>query len=230
MKRTLLTRAALGLALSLALGLTLTSALLPAAQAQTPAYPNRPVKIIVPFATGGPADNYARFIAQRLTESLGQAFVVDNRPGAGSVIGTDVVAKSPADGYTLLLMSNAHTVNETLIANKPFNLTRDFAGIAPINYSDLVLVAHPSVPAANLGELLRLAKASPGKINYASSGLGTPYRNRPLAVARSSRNHFPCKGLRANSEDSVSRERSAATLPPSPLRLAGSVLRSGSRK
>ena len=175
MKRTLFTRAALGLALSLTLGLTLTTALLPAAKAQTPAYPNRPVKIIVPFATGGPADNYARFIAQRLTESLGQAFVVDNRPGAGSVIGTDVVAKSPADGYTLLLMSNAHTVNETLIANKPFNLTRDFAGIAPINYSDLVLVAHPSVPAANLGELLRLAKASPGKINYASSGLGTPY-------------------------------------------------------
>ncbi len=167
MKRTLFTRAALGLALA--------AALLPAVHAQTPAYPSRPVKIIVPFATGGPADNYARFIAQRLTESLGQAFVVDNRPGAGSVIGTDVAAKSPADGYTLLLMSNAHTVNETLIANKPFNLTRDFAGIAPINYSDLVLVAHPSVPAANLGELLRLAKSSPGKINYASSGLGTPY-------------------------------------------------------
>ena len=139
------------------------------------AYPSRPVKIIVPFATGGPADNYARFIAQKLGESLGQPFVVDNKPGAGSVIGTDVAAKSAPDGYTLLLMSNAHTVNETLIANKPFNLVRDFAGIAPINYSDLVLVAHPSLPAANLKELLALAKSQPGKINYASSGPGTPY-------------------------------------------------------
>ncbi|MEP6824025.1 MAG: tripartite tricarboxylate transporter substrate binding protein [Ramlibacter sp.] len=139
------------------------------------AYPSRPVKIIVPFATGGPADNYARFIAQRLTESMGQSFVVDNKPGAGSIIGTDIAAKSAPDGYTLLLMSNAHTVNETLIANKPFNLARDFAGIAPINYSDLVLVAHPSLPAANLKELLALARAQPGRINYASSGPGTPY-------------------------------------------------------
>jgi len=139
------------------------------------AYPSRPVKIIVPFATGGPADNYARFIAQKLGESLGQSFVVDNKPGAGSVIGTDIAAKSAPDGYTLLLMSNAHTVNETLIPNKPFNLARDFAGIAPINYSDLVLVAHPSLPAANLKELLALARSQPGKINYASSGPGTPY-------------------------------------------------------
>jgi tripartite-type tricarboxylate transporter receptor subunit TctC len=129
----------------------------------------------VPFATGGPADNYARFIAQRLSDALGQPFVVDNKPGAGSVIGTDVAAKSAPDGYTLLLMSNAHTVNETLIPNKPFNLTRDFVGVAPINYSDLVLVAHPSVPAQNLADVLKLAKARPGKINYASSGLGTPY-------------------------------------------------------
>ena len=139
------------------------------------AYPNRPVKIIVPFATGGPADNYARFIAQRLGESLGQSFVVDNKPGAGSVIGTDVAAKSAADGYTLLLMSNAHTVNETLITGKAFQLARDFAGIAPINYSDLGLVAHPSLQANNIGELLALAKARPGKLNYASSGPGTPY-------------------------------------------------------
>ena len=138
-------------------------------------YPSRPVKIIVPFATGGPADNYARYIAQRLQEMLGQSFVVDNRPGAGSVIGTDMAAKSPPDGYTLLLMSNAHTVNETLIPNKPFALTRDFVGVAPINYSDLVLVAYPSLKASNIRELLQLAKAQPGKLNYASSGPGTPY-------------------------------------------------------
>jgi len=138
-------------------------------------WPARPVKIIVPFATGGPADNYARFIAQRLGDSMGQPFVVDNKPGAGSVIGTDIAAKSAPDGYTLLLMSNAHTVNETLIASKPFALTRDFIGVAPINYSDLVLVAHPALPASSLGDLLRDAKARPGKLNYASSGPGTPY-------------------------------------------------------
>jgi tripartite-type tricarboxylate transporter receptor subunit TctC len=139
------------------------------------AYPNKSVRIIVPFAAGGPADNYARFMAQRLGDALGQSFVVDNRPGAGSVIGTDVAAKSAPDGYTLLMMSNAHTVNETLIPNKPFQLMRDFVAVAPVNYSDLVLVTHPSVPANNLKELLALAAAKPGKMNYASSGPGTPY-------------------------------------------------------
>ena len=142
--------------------------------AQQP-YPNRPVKIIVPFAASGPADNYARFIAQRLQEALGQSFVVDNRPGAGSIIGTDAVAKSAPDGYTLLMMSNTQTVNESLIPVRPFNLLKDFVPIAPVNYSDLVLVAHPSVPAQNLPELIKYAKANPGKINYASSGNGTPY-------------------------------------------------------
>jgi tripartite-type tricarboxylate transporter receptor subunit TctC len=138
-------------------------------------YPTRPVKIIVPFAAGGPADNFARFIGQRLGDAMGQGFVVENRPGGGSVIGTDAAAKAAPDGYTLLMMSNTHTVNETLIANKPFNLTRDFVGVAPINSSDLVLVAHPSLKANNLKEVMALAKASPGKLNYASSGPGTPY-------------------------------------------------------
>jgi len=138
-------------------------------------YPNRSVRIIVPFAAGGPADNYARFVAQRLTDELKQPFVVDNRPGAGSIIGTDAAAKSPADGYTLLMMSNTHTVNESLIPNKPFGLMKDFVGIAPVNYSALLLVAHPSVPVKNVAELLALAKSKPGKVNYASSGNGTPY-------------------------------------------------------
>ncbi|TMH06094.1 MAG: tripartite tricarboxylate transporter substrate binding protein [Betaproteobacteria bacterium] len=138
-------------------------------------YPTRPVKIIVPFAAGGPADVYARFLGQRLQEALGQAFVVEDRPGAGSVIGTDAVAKSAPDGYTLLLMSNTHTVNESLIPSKPFALMRDFVPVAPINYSDLVLVVHPSVSANSLADLIRLAKDKPGKLNYASSGPGTPY-------------------------------------------------------
>ena len=145
------------------------------APASAQAYPSRAVKIVVPFAVGGPADVYARFIAQRLTDSMGQSFVVDNKPGAGSVIGTDLAAKSPADGYTLLLMSNTHTVNETLIPTKPFVLMRDFVAVAPINYSDLVLVANPKVAANNLKDLIAFAKANPGKLNYASSGPGTPY-------------------------------------------------------
>ena len=138
-------------------------------------YPARPVKIIVPFAAGGPADIYARFLAQRLEVALGQPFIVDNRPGAGSVIGTDAAAKSAPDGYTLLLMSNTHTVNESLVPNKPYALLRDFIPVAPVNYSDLVLVVHPAVAANNLAELLALAKSKPGKLNYASSGPGTPY-------------------------------------------------------
>ena len=139
------------------------------------AYPNKPVRIIVPFGAGGPADIYARFLAQRLQEPLGQSFVIDNRPGAGSIIGTDQVAKSPADGYALLLMSNTHTVNESLVPKKPFALMKDFVPIAPINYSDLVLVVHPSLPVKSIKELVALAKAKPQGMNYASSGTGTPY-------------------------------------------------------
>jgi tripartite-type tricarboxylate transporter receptor subunit TctC len=138
-------------------------------------YPAKPVRLIVPFATGGPADVYARAVALKLTEAMGQTFIVDNRPGAGAVIGTDAAAKSSADGYTLLMMSNAQTVNETLIPNKPYALLRDFVPIAPINYSDLVLVAHPSVASNNVRELIAAAKAKPKAISFASSGPGTPY-------------------------------------------------------
>jgi tripartite-type tricarboxylate transporter receptor subunit TctC len=159
---------------SLVLSMGLMSSLA-AAPSLAQSYPNKPVRVIVPFAAGGPADVYARFMAQRLQDALGQSFVIDNRPGAGSVIGTDAVAKAAPDGYTLLLMSNAHTVNESLIPNKPFQLMRDFVAIAPLNYSDLVLVANPALPASTLKDLISRAKASPGKFNYASSGPGTPY-------------------------------------------------------
>src|SRR5258708_29908044 len=139
------------------------------------AYPARAVKVIVPFAVGGPADIYGRFIAAKLQESLGQPFVIEDRPGGGSIVGTDVVAKSAPDGYTLLVMSNTHTVNETLIPKKPFDLMRDFAPITGINSSDLLMVINPEVPAKNLKEFIALAKAKPGVLNYASSGPGTPY-------------------------------------------------------
>jgi tripartite-type tricarboxylate transporter receptor subunit TctC len=155
------------------------------------------VKIVVPFATGGPADNYARFMAQRLQDALGQSFVVDNKPGAGSVIGTDVAAKAPADGYTLLLMSNASTVNETLIPNKPDSLLRDFVGVAPITYSDLVLVAYPGTGMQNAADLIKRAQAQPGKLNYASSGPGTPYHMAGelfKSMAKIDLVHIPYKG------------------------------------
>ena len=166
-------------------------------QAHAQNYPNRPVKIIVPFATGGPADNYARFIAQRLQENLGQNFVVDNKPGAGSVIGTDLAAKAAPDGYTLLLMSNTQTVNETLIPNKPYGLMKDFVGVAPINYSDLVLVVNPSKGMNTLADVIRVAKAEPGKLNYTSSGPGTPYHMAGelfKSMAKIDMVHVPYKG------------------------------------
>jgi tripartite-type tricarboxylate transporter receptor subunit TctC len=159
----------LGALVGLALGL-----LWPAASSAQ-SYPNKPVRIIVPLGAGGPADVFARVLAQHLTESQKQSFVVENRPGAGAIIGTDAVAKSAPDGYTLLLMSNTHTTNESLIPNKPFQLMRDFVPVAPINNSDLLMVAHPGVGAKNLKEFIALAKSKPGALNYASSGPGTPY-------------------------------------------------------
>ena len=157
------------------IGLIAAAIALAAGAVQAQDYPNRTVRIVVPFATGGPADNYARFVAQRLQDEFKQSFIIDNKPGAGSVIGTDIVAKSTADGYTLLMMSNTHTVNESLLPNKPFSLMKDFTPIAPVNYSGLLLVVHPSVQIKSVAELIQFAKANPGKLNYASSGNGTPY-------------------------------------------------------
>jgi tripartite-type tricarboxylate transporter receptor subunit TctC len=138
-------------------------------------YPTKPIKIIVPFGAGGPADVFSRQLGQYLSEALKQPVVIEDKPGAGSIIGTDQVAKSAPDGYTLLAMSNTHTVNESLVANKPFQLMRDFVPVAGINYSDLIMVIHPSVPAKDLKEFIALAKSKPGELNYASSGTGTPY-------------------------------------------------------
>jgi tripartite-type tricarboxylate transporter receptor subunit TctC len=138
-------------------------------------YPSRPVKVIVPFGAGGPTDVYTRAIAEELRKALHQPFIMENRPGAGTTIGTDVVAKSQPDGYTLLMVSGTQTVNETLYAHKPYQLMRDLVPIAPLIDSDLVLVVHPSVPAKTVGELLALARAKPGTLNYGSSGPGSNY-------------------------------------------------------
>src|SRR3954466_1992908 len=138
-------------------------------------YPAHPVKVVVPYAVGGSADVYGRVLAAKLSESMGHPFVIENRPGGGAVIGTDAVAKSTPDGYTLLVMSNTHTVNETLIPKKPYDLMRDLAPVTGINSQDLLLVGSPDLKAGNLKELIAAAKKEPGKLNYASSGPGTPY-------------------------------------------------------
>ncbi|KJC55098.1 MFS transporter [Bradyrhizobium sp. LTSPM299] len=164
-----------GLRYALGLVAALLTVSIPGARAQAEDYPARPVRIIVPFGPGGPADVVARQIGSILQENLGQPFVVENRTGAGGVIGTLEVAKAPADGYTLLMMSNTQTANESLVPQRKYELMRDLAPIAPLNYSDLVIVVAPAVQAKTLQEFIALAKSQPGKLNYASSGQGTPY-------------------------------------------------------
>src|SRR5262245_8172338 len=138
-------------------------------------YPSRPVKVIMPFGAGGPTDVFTRAVADELSRSLKQPFVMENRPGAGTIIGTDAAAKSPPDGYTLLMMSATQTTTETLVPTKPFKLMRDFVPVASLLSSELVLVVRPSLGVNTVQELIALAKAKRGQLNYASSGVGSNY-------------------------------------------------------
>jgi tripartite-type tricarboxylate transporter receptor subunit TctC len=138
-------------------------------------YPNRLVHVIAPYGPGGPSDVFSRIVAQKLSEALKQSFVIENRPGASTMIGTDAVAKAPPDGYTLLVISQTHATNESLVTNKPFQLLRDFAPVAPIYSGDLMMVVHKSVPVKTLKEFIALAKSKPGQLNYGSSGTGSQY-------------------------------------------------------
>lgn len=146
-----------------------------AARAQPAAWPSRPIRIIVPFGLGGAADVAARYVAEPLSQALGVPVVIENRPGAGGTIGTDLAAKAPPDGHTLVALGNTAAVNETLQPQRGYVLMRDLTVVAPINIANNVLVVHPSVPAANLGEFLALLRREPGRWNYAHSGPGTPY-------------------------------------------------------
>ncbi|MCR0983606.1 tripartite tricarboxylate transporter substrate binding protein [Roseomonas populi] len=157
------------------LGALAAGALAAPAIAQETAWPSRAVRIVVPFGAGGSADIAARNVAEALSQGLGQPFVVENRPGAGASIGTDAVAKAAPDGYTILMMSNTHTANETLLPNRPYVLMRDLAAAAAVNVAHHVLAVHPSLGVNSVAELIAKAKASPGTIDYASSGPGTPY-------------------------------------------------------
>src|SRR5215468_2589587 len=146
-----------------------------AGQALAQDYPTRVVHVIAPFGPGGPADVFSRIVAQKLSDTLKQGFVVENRPGASTMIGTEAVAKATPDGYTLLIISQTHATNESLVATKPFQLLRDFAPVAPIYSGDLMMVVHKSVPVKTLKEFIALAKSKPGQLNYGSSGTGSQY-------------------------------------------------------
>jgi len=139
-----------------------------------PAYPSKPIRLIVPFPAGGSTDPVARLIGQELAEALGQPIVIDNRPGANTIIGTDAAAKAPADGHTLLYTASTHVINSLLMPTLPYDGVKDFQPVASIVRSDFILVVNATVPATNLREFIAQAKAQPGTLNYATSGNGNP--------------------------------------------------------
>ena len=160
-------------------------------------YPVRPVRMIVPFSPGGATDVPARILAQRLSEAFGHQIVIDNRPGAGGVLGADAVAKAPPDGYTLLLTATTHVISASLYKKLPYDAIRDFAPVMLIGSGPNVLTVHPSLPAKNVRELIALAKARPGKIDYASSGNGSSqhlFGALFMSLADIRMMHIPYKG------------------------------------
>jgi tripartite-type tricarboxylate transporter receptor subunit TctC len=172
------------------------AALSTAAYAQAP-YPSKSIRMVVPFAPGGPVDTLARAMQPKLAEALGQPIVIENRAGAGSTIGTDVVAKSPPDGYTLLLTSSSIAINPSIYPKMPFDATRDLAPISQISTSSLIVVVHPSVPVRSVKELVALARARRGELVYASSGTGSaPHLAVELFAAMTGTKmvHVPHKG------------------------------------
>ncbi len=167
------------------------------AQAPAANYPAKQIRVIVPFPAGGPTDAIARAIGQKLSETWGQPVIVDNRPGAGGNIGTELAAKSPADGYTLFIGTVANAINQSLFAKLPFDFVRDFAPVTQNYVTGLILAVHPSLPAHSVKELIALAKAHPGQLSYSSSGVGgTPHLAGELfnSMAGVKMVHVPYKG------------------------------------
>ncbi|MBI3069425.1 MAG: tripartite tricarboxylate transporter substrate binding protein, partial [Betaproteobacteria bacterium] len=156
--------------LAAALALASSPGVVPAAQQSD--YPSRPVRLVVTFPPGSGADIMARIIGQKLTESFGQQVIVDNRAGAAGIVGTEIVARANPDGYTLVMVTSAHTINGSVYAKLPYDPVRDFAPITMLASTPYLLVVHPSVPAKSLSDLIALAKSKPGQINYATGGIG----------------------------------------------------------
>lgn len=182
-RRNVLAAAALGLAI-------------PTVRAQ--AWPSRPIRFIVPYPPGGGTDIVARMLAQKMTQSLGQPVVVENKPGASTIIGTDLMAKAPADGHTFALITDSHAINPTFFPNLPYDSLKDFAFISQLVYTPLMMVAHPSLKVKNLRDFIALAKSQPGRINYASIGNGTPHHLSMewfRSMAGVELTHVPYKGV-----------------------------------
>jgi tripartite-type tricarboxylate transporter receptor subunit TctC len=187
------------------------SLLLALALAATPAgaddYPDRPIRLIVPFGAGGPTDVFTRMLGEELRKPLGQSLVMENKPGAGTIIGTSEAAKSPPDGYTLLMISATQTTVETLNPNKSYSLMRDFVPVAGLINSELVLVVPARSPFNTLQELIAFARANPGKLNYGSSGPGSNYHMAGELIknlAGLDMVHVPYKGSTGARNDLIS--------------------------
>jgi len=179
------------------IALALTVALPAALPARAQDYPNRPIRVIVPFSPGGAVDGPTRVLAQELGKRLGQQVVIDNRPGAGATIGSEAVAKAPPDGYTLLLASQTNAISATLYSKLSFNPIDDFVPISLIGREPGVVVVHPSLPAKTVQELIALARAKPGQIDYASSGNGSGqhlFAAQLFSLAGVKLNHVPYRG------------------------------------
>ncbi len=175
----------------------LVSCALSSAPARADDYPSRPVRVIVPFSPGGAVDGPMRLIAQELGKRLGQSVVVENRPGAGATIGTEAVAKAPADGYTLLLASQTNAISATLYPKLSFDPIEDFAPITLIGREPGVVVVHPSLPVKTLQELIAYVKAHPGQVDYASSGNGSGqhlFAALLCSITGMKMNHIPYRG------------------------------------
>jgi tripartite-type tricarboxylate transporter receptor subunit TctC len=182
---------------AIALAAALASPLVVHAQSSRIEYPVRPVRVVVGFPAGGPSDILARLVAQKLGEATGQQFIVDNRGGASGMIGAELVAKAPPDGYTLLVVPATHAVNPSLYRKLPFDTTRDFAPVSLVAEGPFILVVHPSLPAKSVQELIALARRRPGELNYASAGVGgLPHLAGELfkSTAGIRMNHIPYKG------------------------------------
>lgn len=167
------------------------------AQTQGPAYPTKPVKLVVPYPPGGPTDIVARLVAQKLSEQMGQPFIIDNRPGAGANTGAELVARSAPDGYTLVVATTAHAINPSLFKNLGYSLSKDFVPVSLLTSGPLVIVANPALPVKNITELIALAKSKPGELNFASSGNGqSTHLSAELfaSMAGVKMNHIPYKG------------------------------------
>ena len=185
--------------------LPLLAAMLALASAHAQNYPIRPVRVIVPLAAGGGMDTVTRGLAQKLGDAFGQTFVVDNRPGAGSQVALELMASAAPDGHTLMMLS-ATTVIHPLLYQSRFDIVRDFAPVSQVTAQGYVLVLHPKIPAKSVAEFVQYLRANPGKLNYASSGIGSPIHmsGELFQVATGTRMiHIPFKGMGAAYTDLV---------------------------